>query len=83
MIFGAEIVEPGCALVSAYADKVLLGEPFDPVNKALLLRLNDDLNSADIPTEIVSPEDIFSAIWSKVLYNSTLNPLSTILEVPY
>lgn len=83
VIFGAEIPEPGLAKVTVIADKVLLGEPFGPVNRLLLETVKKDLNCAGIPTEQVSQEDIRSAMWVKVLYNSALNPLSAILEVPY
>ncbi len=83
VIFGAEITEPGVAKVTVIADKVLLGEPFVPVNRSLLEAVNEDLNRAGIPTGLVSSEDIRSALWVKVLYNSALNPLSAILEVTY
>lgn len=83
VIFGSEILEPGTAKVSVYADPVLLGAPFDEVNQALLQACERDLNRAGIPTSIVSRDEIWAAIWGKVLYNSALNPLSAILEVPY
>ena len=83
VIFGAEILEPCVTKVTVIADKVLLGEAFGPVNRSLLEAVSRDLNRAGIPTEVVSSEDIRSALWVKVLYNSALNPLSAILEVPY
>lgn len=83
VIFGAEIPEPGVAKVTVIADEVLLGEPFGPVNRSLLEAVKRDLNKAGIPTGVVSADDIRSALWVKVLYNSALNPLSAILEVPY
>jgi 2-dehydropantoate 2-reductase len=48
-----------------------------------LQTLQMDLNLSGIPTRIVSKNEIWSAIWGKVLYNSSLNPLGAILEVPY
>jgi 2-dehydropantoate 2-reductase len=83
VIFGAEIPEPGLVKVTVIADEVLMGEPFRMVNRSLLEATSRDLNSAGIPTGIASSEDIRSALWVKVLYNSALNPLSAILEVPY
>lgn len=83
VIFGAEIQEPGLARVTVNADDVLLGEPFARVNKSLLQTLQEDLLRSGIPTRVVSKEDIWSAIWEKVLYNCSLNPLGAILEVPY
>jgi 2-dehydropantoate 2-reductase len=83
VIFGSEIPEPGIARVTVNADDVLLGEPFVAVNRQLLAALNDDLKRSRIPVRIVSPKEIHAALWMKVLYNSALNPLSAILEVPY
>jgi 2-dehydropantoate 2-reductase len=83
VIFGSEIMQPGTARVTVNADDVLLGEPFVAVNRQLLAALDDDLRRAGIPVRIVSSREIHAALWMKVLYNSALNPLSAILEVPY
>jgi 2-dehydropantoate 2-reductase len=83
VIFGAEIPKPGLARVTVNADDVLLGEPFLPVNRILLQTLDSDLGLAGIPSKIVDKDEIWAAIWGKVLYNSCLNPLGAILEVPY
>ncbi len=83
VIFGAEITEPGQVRVTVNADDVLLGEPFLPVNRPLLERVQRDLSSSGIPTRIVGREEIWAAIWGKVLYNCSLNPLGALLEVPY
>jgi 2-dehydropantoate 2-reductase len=83
VIFGAEIQEPGHAIVTVNADDVLLGEPFLPVNRQLLQALQEDLSLSGIPIKIVGKDDIWAAIWGKVLYNCSLNPLGALLEVPY
>jgi 2-dehydropantoate 2-reductase len=83
VIFGAEILEPGHANVTVNADDVLLGEPFQAVNRSLLGALVEDLNHSGIPCRIVSKEGIWAAIWGKVLYNCSLNPLGALLEVAY
>jgi len=83
VIFGAEIPAPGLARVTVNADDVLLGEPFLPVNRPLLQTLQEDLQLSGIPTRVVSSEEIRAAIWGKVLYNGSLNPLGALLEVPY
>jgi 2-dehydropantoate 2-reductase len=83
VIFGAEIPKPGLARVTVNADDVLLGEPFLPVNRLLLQALEMDLCLSGIPSKIVGKDAIWAAIWEKVLYNSCLNPLGAILEVPY
>ncbi len=83
VIFGAEIPEPGTARVTVNADDVLTGAPFGSVNMEFLEALDRDLNRSGIPSRIVSSEDIHAAIWAKVLYNSALNPLGALFEVPY
>lgn len=83
VIFGAETLEPGKVKVSVYADKVLIGEVFAPVNNSLLKALEEDLNASGIPTSVVPRDEIHSATWDKVITNSALNPLGAILEVTY
>jgi 2-dehydropantoate 2-reductase len=83
VIFGAEIQEPGWARVTVNADDVLLGEPFLPVNLRLLQSLQEDLSCSGIPSRVVSRDDIWAAIWGKVLYNCSLNPLGALLEAAY
>jgi 2-dehydropantoate 2-reductase len=83
VIFGAEIPIPGQARVTVNADDVLLGEPFGTVNQPLLQTLQEDLNLSGIPARIVGKDEIWAALWGKVLYNCSLNPLGAILEVPY
>jgi len=83
VIFGAEIPTPGQARVTVNADDVLLGEPFLPVNRLLLQTLQEDFSLSGIPTRIVGRDEIWAALWGKVLYNCSLNPLGAMLEVPY
>ena len=83
VIFGAEIPVPGQAKVTVNADDVLLGEPFSPANRLLLQTLQEDLSLSGVPTRIVGKDGIRAALWGKVLYNCSLNPLGAILEVPY
>lgn len=83
VIFGSEIPAPGQANVTVNADDVLFGEPFLPVNRLLLQSLQEDLQLSGIPTRVVSRDEIWAAIWGKVLYNCSLNPLGAMLEVPY
>jgi len=83
VIFGAEIFDPGHVKVTVNADDVLLGEPFQAVNRPLLEALQEDLSLSGIPCKIVSKDGIWAAIWGKVLYNCSLNPLGALLEVAY
>ena len=81
VIFGAEIVEPGTAKVTVYADKVLLGSPTGEAPQDMIRQVCDDFNAAGIPSAI--SEEIAASLWGKILYNSSLNPLGAILNVPY
>ena len=81
VIFGAELIAPARVRVTVYADKVVLGSlkggvPLDKVKKISTL-----FDSSGIPTTFT--EEIETFIWGKVLYNTTLNPLSCLLEVNY
>ena len=77
VIFGAELDGTGSVSVTVWADKVLLGGG-DPGTAG---DIADILTGCGIETE--AADDIFRALWEKVLYNVGLNPLSAILEVPY
>ena len=81
VIFGAEIVKPGTAKVTVYADKVLLGCPTGEAPIEKIRQVCDDFNAAGIPTAV--SDEIAAALWGKILYNSALNPLGAILNVPY
>ena len=84
VIFGAEIKKPGQATVTVNADDVLLGEPFQPANRqAFAGTIGGTLSLSGIPIRIVSRDDIWAAIWGKVLYNCSLNPLDALLEAAY
>ena len=81
VIFGAELIVPACVKVTVYADKVVLGSfkegvPFRKVNEIAEL-----FDAAGIPT--TSTKEIEKFIWGKVLYNSSLNALSCLLEANY
>ncbi len=81
VIFGAEIVEPGTAKVTVYADKVLLGSPSGEAPEDKIRAVCDDFNAAGIPSAV--SKEIAASLWGKILYNSSLNPLGAILNVPY
>ena len=81
VIFGAESLEPGRVKITVYADKVVLGSleegvPLEKVKEVALL-----FDRSGIPTTWTG--EIEKHIWGKVLYNSTLNALSCLLEVNY
>ncbi len=80
VIFGVEINTPGTATVTVYADKVLLGMPFQE-NANIVQSVVSDLNQVGIPTDLT--QNIMGYIWGKTLYNCALNPLGAILGVTY
>jgi len=81
VIFGAEVICPGTAKVTVYADKVLLGSPSGTAPQDLIEEICTHFNNAGIPTDFSS--EITSFLWGKVLYNCSLNALGAILNVPY
>lgn len=81
VIFGAVTLEPGVSQVTVIADDVLLGHPRQMVPESRLNHWADIFTSAGIPTR--ASEQIMEYVWAKIIYNSALNPLGAILEVPY
>ncbi len=81
VIFGAEFREPGRVFVSVWADSVLIGGPNDAAGATAGENLAEELTRCGIETHFT--DNIDSALWGKVLYNVGLNPLSSLLEVPY
>ncbi len=81
VIFGVEVVEPGWVRVTVYAEEVMLGAKDERVPRENIEAIVACFNRAAIPTLFTTEIEKF--IWSKVLYNAALNPLSTILRTPY
>jgi len=81
VIFGAVTLEPGISQVTVIADDVLIGQPEQLIDALQLQKLAEVFSQAGIPTQ-VSP-NIMDFVWAKIIYNSALNPLGAILEVPY
>ncbi len=81
VIFGAEVVEPGWVRVTVYAEEVMLGAKDERVARERIESIVECVNRAGIPSLFTA--DIEKFVWSKVLYNAALNPLSTILRSPY
>jgi len=80
VIFGVEL-SPGHAHITVCADDVVVGAPDAHFPQTPLARLASALKASGIPCR-VSP-NVFGILWEKVLYNCSLNGLSTLLEVPY
>lgn len=83
VIFGAELVEPGRARVTVYAEPVLVGspDPTDARRRAAAVAWASALAAAGVPAE--ASETIVAELWAKVLYNAALNPLGALLGLPY
>ncbi len=83
VIFGNEVVAPGHARVTVFADPVLIGspDPADARRQAAAARWAAALAAAGVPAE---PTDaIVPALWAKVFYNAALNPLGALLGLRY
>jgi 2-dehydropantoate 2-reductase len=81
VIFGAETTELGMSKVTVIADDVVLGSPANLVDTEVLEAYARICNEAGIPTR--SSNEVMKYVWGKIIYNSALNPLGAILEVPY
>lgn len=81
IIFGSETLQPGSARVTVIADDVILGSPSNDIDMQVLDTLAQTFSQAGIPTR--ASNEIMRYVWGKVIYNSALNPLGAILEVPY
>lgn len=81
VIFGAETTGPGASKVTVIADDVVIGSPADLIDADTLENFSRIFNQAGIPTRTSS--EVMKYVWGKIIYNSALNPLGAILEVPY
>ena len=82
VIFGVEVPEPGHCRVTVYAEEVMLGaiEGNSPPRETIEA-LARTLREAAIPT--LATDRIHAYLWSKVLYNCSLNPTATLLGAHY
>jgi len=80
VIFGVELGK-GSIEVTVYGDKTLLGGADSKKGLIAAQKLAGIFNECGLKTEAV--RDINPFIWAKVIYNSALNPLATILQSTY
>ena len=66
--------------VTVYTSPILLGNLYG-LDTAPLLPLAKAISDGGIPCEVT--EDVGKALWAKMLYNCTLNPLGAIVGVHY
>jgi 2-dehydropantoate 2-reductase len=83
VIFGAEIVRPGHARVTVFADPVLIGVPDarDERLAAAAARWAAALDAAGVPA--AATPRIVATLWEKVLYSAALNPLGALRGLTY
>ena len=80
VITGFERLKPGVTNVTVHTAPILLGslhgesvEGLEPLAKAI--------NDSGIPSEVST--ELMQALWAKMLYNTTLNPLGAIMGMSY
>ncbi len=80
VIFGVELV-PGKIKITVWADDVLIGETANRKLTPRICELASLFSSVGLKSKPV--RDIRQAIWAKVIYNCSLNPLASLLKVHY
>ncbi len=81
VIFGVMMPEPGHVKVTVIASPTALGVYEASAPSERVRKIAEAMDAAGIPT--VYTDKIATLLWQKVAYNSALNPLSAILDVPY
>lgn len=80
VITGFERTAPGITKVTVHTAPILLGSLHgDPAD--VLEPLAKAINDSGIPSE--TSDELEEALWAKMLYNTTLNPLGAILNMSY
>ena len=80
VITGFERTSPGVTNVTVHTAPILLGSLHGESIKELE-PLAQAISDSGIPSEI--SEELVQALWAKMLYNTTLNPLGAILNMSY
>lgn len=81
VIFGVQVPAPGHVDVTVFARPAALGVYEGGPAKERVRALAKALDGAGLPTEF--SDNIGAELWRKVAYNSALNPLCALLDVPY
>mgnify|MGYP000445093481 CR=1 FL=1 len=81
VIFGVRLKEPGSIVITVIAEPSAIGPFSREAPRDKVRALASEMDKAGLPTIYV--EEIMPLIWAKVAYNSALNPLSALLNVPY
>ncbi len=81
VIFGSRVLKPGFVQVTVIAEPTALGRLDNGPDEGIVREIAELMNKSGIPT--LYTDNIAGLIWAKVAYNSALNPLSALLDVPY
>ncbi len=81
VIYGAWLPEPGHVDVTVIAHPTTLGMYVKTPHAARVRAIAEAMDAAKLPT--VYSDEIATVLWAKIAYNSALNPLSALLDVPY
>lgn len=71
---------PNESIITAHQNPILIGSIFGYDNECVK-PLADAIDKSGIPA--ATETDIVSALWAKLIYNTTLNPLGAILNMSY
>jgi len=80
IITGFSRTKPNEVAVTVHADAIHVGSPYG-ASSEYVQALCTAIENGDIPCVVTA--DIGKDLWAKMLYNCALNPLGTILGVPY
>ena len=80
VITGFKKDKPNASVVTAHQAPILIGSLYGYDNEAVEL-LTEAINSSGIPAQ--TDIEIGKAIWAKLIYNTTLNPIGAILGLSY
>ena len=81
VIFGVEVPKPGAVKITVMADPTAVGEIAVKKITPRVRKIAALFSGAGVPAYAFP--DVESKLWSKVIYNSALNPLASLLEVHY
>jgi 2-dehydropantoate 2-reductase len=80
-IYGVLLKEPGLIDITVIANPTALGVYHAEAPDGRVKEIVAAMDEAGLPT--VYTDEIATVLWAKVAYNSALNPLSALLDVPY
>ena len=80
IITGFQRLNPNTSKVTVYTDPMLLGNLYG-LDTAPLQPLAEAITRGGLPCECT--DDVGKALWAKMIYNCTLNPLGAIVGVHY